>query len=151
MYSVKTFGTKWINFFTSRSISDKEVIMAKCRYCGMEFSNERTLLSLPCSRHPLGSCKGKHALLEGDTGKTYICVYCGQEITSLRTLTAMPCPRHPRGSCKGKHVPYEGTLKSEYKCKYCGRGFRSIRTMVAAPCSRHPDGSCKGGNHSPAR
>lgn len=79
--------------------------MAICKYCGREFSSERSLLSLPCSRHPAGPCKGKHTLYEGSLKSEYTCRYCGRKFRSIMNMTALPCLRHPNGSCKGKHSP----------------------------------------------
>ena len=32
-----------------------------CEYCGQKYSSVQTLTALPCSRHPNGAGKGKHA------------------------------------------------------------------------------------------
>jgi len=81
--------------------------MAKfyCEYCGMEYSSVRTLTSCACSRHPLGSNKGKHKLYEGSEKSKYTCKYCGIQYSSIRTMTSCSCSRHPDGANKGKHSP----------------------------------------------
>ena len=76
-----------------------------CKYCGMEYSSIRSLTAASCSRHPAGSCKGKHAPYEGSEKSEYTCKYCGQKYSSIRSLTSASCPRHPNGCNKGKHSP----------------------------------------------
>lgn len=76
-----------------------------CKYCGKEYSDVRTLTSIPCPRHPDGPSRGKHALYEGEPKDKYTCKYCGKQYSDLRTLTSIPCPRHPDGPSKGKHSP----------------------------------------------
>jgi hypothetical protein len=74
-----------------------------CKYCG---THSQTLISLTagsCQRHPLGACKGKHALYEGDEKSRYECKYCGTHSSTLASLTAGYCQRHPLGACVGKH------------------------------------------------
>lgn len=73
-----------------------------CEYCGQKFSSVSSLTVSSCSRHPLGSNKGKHKLYEGSEKAKYTCKYCGQSFSSM---TASSCSRHPNGSNKGKHAP----------------------------------------------
>ena len=77
----------------------------RCKYCGAEARDARTLLSSPCPKHPSGFAKGKHALFEGEAREVYTCVYCGQTAKSVRALVTSPCPKHPDGFAKGKHMP----------------------------------------------
>jgi len=73
-----------------------------CEYCGQRFSSVVSLTAGSCSRHPLGSGKGKHKLYEGSEKSKYTCKYCGQTFSSM---TAGSCSRHPNGVGKGKHAP----------------------------------------------
>jgi hypothetical protein len=76
-----------------------------CKYCGNKQSSISTLTAYSCSRHPLGSNKGKHALYEGAEKSKYQCKFCGNAQSTIATLTAYSCPRHPDGPNKGKHEP----------------------------------------------
>lgn len=76
-----------------------------CEYCGMEFSNVRSLTALHCFRHPNGSNKGPHKLYEGSEKSKYTCKYCGMQFNSIRQMTALHCFRHPDGTNKGQHSP----------------------------------------------
>jgi len=76
-----------------------------CEYCG---TNRSSVSSLPggfCSKHPLGSNKGKHKLYEGGEKSQYTCKYCGTNRSSISSLTSGFCSKHPDGSNKGKHSP----------------------------------------------
>jgi DNA-directed RNA polymerase subunit RPC12/RpoP len=76
-----------------------------CKYCGTKSSSVSSLTSLSCSKHPLGSNKGKHVLYEGSEKPQYTCKYCGTHTSSISSLTALSCSRHPNGSNKGHHEP----------------------------------------------
>jgi DNA-directed RNA polymerase subunit RPC12/RpoP len=76
-----------------------------CKYCGAKASSIASLTSLPCSRHPNGTNKGKHALYEGPEKNKYECTHCGVSASSIATLTSLPCSRHPNGTNKGRHEP----------------------------------------------
>jgi DNA-directed RNA polymerase subunit RPC12/RpoP len=76
-----------------------------CEYCGQKFSSVSSLTGSTCSRHPLGSHKGKHKLYEGSEKAKYTCKYCGQSFSSISSMTGSTCSRHPDGSHKGKHAP----------------------------------------------
>jgi predicted nucleic acid-binding Zn ribbon protein len=76
-----------------------------CKYCGTKASSIASLTGSPCSRHPNGANKGKHALYEGDEKPRYECKYCGTGASSISSLTGSPCSRHPLGANKGKHEP----------------------------------------------
>ena len=76
-----------------------------CEYCGQKYSSVASLTSNNCSRHPMGSYKGKHKLYEGSEKPQYTCKYCGQNYSNLASLTSNNCSRHPDGSYKGKHAP----------------------------------------------
>lgn len=76
-----------------------------CKYCGYKASSVSTLTASACPRHPLGFCKGRHALYEGAEKQTYTCKYCGKKSNDLRSLTANKCMRHPDGPAKGNHSP----------------------------------------------
>lgn len=76
-----------------------------CKYCGYKATSVSTLTASACPRHPLGFCKGRHALYEGTEKQTYTCKYCGKKSNDLRSLTANKCLRHPNGPAKGNHSP----------------------------------------------
>lgn len=76
-----------------------------CINCGREFSSVRALVSENCAKHPLGFCKGKHVLYEGEEKSVYICKYCGHQAKSIRMLVGEKCIKHPGGFGKGPHVP----------------------------------------------
>lgn len=76
-----------------------------CEYCGTKNSSVSSLTASLCSRHPLGSNKGKHKLYEGSEKSKYTCKYCGTSNPTISSLTASLCSRHPNGSNKGKHAP----------------------------------------------
>lgn len=76
-----------------------------CEYCGARHHSVASLTSSACSRHPLGSGKGKHKLYEGSEKKQYTCKYCGTMYNSLSGLTSGACHKHPEGTLKGKHSP----------------------------------------------
>ncbi len=76
-----------------------------CKYCGSKASSVSSLTGSSCSRHPLGSNKGKHTLYEGSEKSQYTCKYCGNKASSIASLTGSSCSRHPNGSNKGKHEP----------------------------------------------
>lgn len=76
-----------------------------CEYCGTKNSSISSLTAGSCSRHPLGSNKGKHKLYEGSEKAKYSCKFCGTSASSISSLTAGSCSRHPQGSNKGKHSP----------------------------------------------
>lgn len=76
-----------------------------CEYCGTRSSSISSLTSSSCSKHPIGSYKGKHKLYEGTEKSKYNCKYCGTSSSSLSSLTSSSCPRHPNVSYKGKHAP----------------------------------------------
>ena len=76
-----------------------------CEYCGSKSSSISSLTASSCSRHPLGSNKGKHKLYEGGEKSKYSCKFCGTSSSSISSLTASSCSRHPLGSNKGKHAP----------------------------------------------
>jgi len=76
-----------------------------CKYCGSKASSVASLTGSSCSRHPLGSNKGKHTLFEGSEKSQYTCKYCGSKASSIASLTGSSCSRHPNGSNKGKHEP----------------------------------------------
>ena len=73
-----------------------------CKYCGMEYSDVRTLTSNICQNNPAGRGQ-RHELYEGGEKSQYTCKYCGLTYRSLRDLTANICQRHPEG--KGRHEP----------------------------------------------
>lgn len=77
----------------------------QCKYCGTSASSISSLTGGSCSRHPLGSNKGWHALYEGSEKPKYSCKYCGTSASSISSLTGGSCSRHPNGSNKGKHEP----------------------------------------------
>jgi hypothetical protein len=74
-----------------------------CKHCGTKASSVGSLVSNPCSRHPDGPGKGKHALYEGDEKAKYTCKYCGTTNSSLASLVSNPCQRHPNGPNQGRH------------------------------------------------
>ena len=76
-----------------------------CKYCGTKSSSVLSLTASSCSRHPLGTNKGKHSLYEGSEKAQYTCKYCGTKSSSILSLTASSCSRHPSGLNKGKHEP----------------------------------------------
>lgn len=76
-----------------------------CEYCGQRASSVSSLTISSCSRHPLGTNKGKHKLYEGTEKAKYTCKYCGQSASSIASLTVSSCTRHPNGMNKGKHSP----------------------------------------------
>ena len=76
-----------------------------CEYCGTSKSSVASLTSSSCTRHPLGSSKGKHKLYEGSEKAQYTCKYCGTSKSSISSLVSSSCTRHPNGSSKGKHEP----------------------------------------------
>jgi hypothetical protein len=76
-----------------------------CEYCGTKASSVASLVSNPCSRHPNGPGKGKHALYEGGEKAKYTCKHCGTGFSSISSLTASTCSRHPLGPNKGHHEP----------------------------------------------
>lgn len=76
-----------------------------CEYCGARADSVQRLVIVPCPKHPLGFCKGKHKLYEGSEKSQYICKYCGKTDSSIQRLVLVPCPKHPNGFCKGKHAP----------------------------------------------
>ena len=75
-----------------------------CKYCGMEFSDIRTLTSNYCQNHPAGKNGFRHELYEGSVKQQYTCKYCGQSYRTLRDLTNNVCMRHPGGRGR-KHEP----------------------------------------------
>ncbi|WP_187477404.1 hypothetical protein [Amniculibacterium sp. G2-70] len=77
----------------------------QCEYCEKSASSIRALTGTPCTRHPLGSCKGNHKLYEGSEKPIYTCKYCGRTEKSIAILTNSTCGRHPSGFAKGKHAP----------------------------------------------
>lgn len=93
--------------FSFGQITQNQIIMPNfyCEYCGSKSSNISTLTGNSCSRHPLGSGKGKHKLYEGSEKAKYNCKYCGTSSSSISTLTGNSCSRHPNGNGKGKHAP----------------------------------------------
>lgn len=76
-----------------------------CEYCGQKFSSVSSLTVGNCTRHPNGTCKGRHKLYEGSEKSKYTCKYCGQTFGSISSMTAGNCIRHPNGTCKGRHAP----------------------------------------------
>lgn len=76
-----------------------------CEHCGTKRSSISSLTGSSCSRHPLGSNKGRHTLYEGSEKAKYECKYCGTSRSSISSLTGSSCSRHPNGSNKGKHSP----------------------------------------------
>lgn len=76
-----------------------------CEYCGHKFPDVRQLVTASCSRHPLGSNKGKHKLYEGTEKSLYLCKYCGRKFPSIMVMTGGTCANHPNGSNKGRHAP----------------------------------------------
>lgn len=76
-----------------------------CEYCGQKFSSVAALTASNCSRHPLGTGKGKHSLYQGSEKSKYTCKYCGQSFSTISAMTASNCSRHPNGTGKGKHAP----------------------------------------------
>jgi DNA-directed RNA polymerase subunit RPC12/RpoP len=76
-----------------------------CEYCGAKFSSVSSLTNAFCTKHPLGSNKGRHKLYEGGEKAKYTCKYCGQSFSSISSMTSTTCPKHPDGSHKGKHAP----------------------------------------------
>jgi DNA-directed RNA polymerase subunit RPC12/RpoP len=76
-----------------------------CEYCGQKFSSVSSLTASTCSKHPLGSFKGKHKLYEGSEKAKYTCKYCGQSFSSISSMTAATCSKHPSGVFKGRHAP----------------------------------------------
>ena len=88
-------------------VNFKTIIMTNfyCEYCGQSFSSVSSLTANSCSRHPLGSNKGKHKLYEGSEKTKYTCKYCGTSFNTISSLTANSCSRHLDGSNKGKHAP----------------------------------------------
>jgi hypothetical protein len=74
-----------------------------CKYCGMEFSDVRNLVTNWCQNHPNGKNGMHHELYEGSEKQQYTCKYCGLSYRSLRDLTINNCQRHPEG--RGHHEP----------------------------------------------
>jgi len=64
-----------------------------------------SLTASSCSKHPLGSQKGKHKLYEGAEKAKYTCKYCGQQFSTISSMTASSCFKHPNGNQKGHHAP----------------------------------------------
>ena len=61
----------------------------QCEYCGKSASSIRALTGTPCTRHPLGSCKGNHKLYEGSEKPIYTCKYCGR---TEKVSPSLPIP-----------------------------------------------------------
>ncbi len=76
-----------------------------CKNCGHKSSSVSSLTSHPCSRHPLGSNKGKCELYEGSAKSKYTCKYCGHGASSISSITSHPCSKHTSGANKGKCSP----------------------------------------------
>ena len=76
-----------------------------CEYCGTKKSSVSGLTSSNCHNHPLGFCKGPHALYQGSEKTKYICKYCGTSNSTISGLTEHNCQKHPLGFCKGIHAP----------------------------------------------
>lgn len=92
-----------LNFITPNNLN----LMSNffCEYCGSKASSISSLTGSSCSRHPVGSHKGKHKLYEGSDKSKYSCKYCGSSASTISSLTGSSCSRHPNGSHKGKHAP----------------------------------------------
>ena len=76
-----------------------------CEYCGTKSTSVSSLTAGSCSRHPLGTNKGKHGLYQGSEKSKYTCKFCGTSSSTISSLTAGSCSRHPNGVNKGKHAP----------------------------------------------
>ena len=62
-----------------------------CKWCGVDYSNVRSLTSQPCQRSP----SKRHELYEGSEKSQYTCKHCGINYSSIRSLTSQPCQRSP--------------------------------------------------------
>ena len=76
-----------------------------CEYCGSKHSSVSSLTGISCSKHPLGTNKGKHSLYQGSEKSQYTCKFCGTKSSSISSLTGISCSKHPLGTNKGKHSP----------------------------------------------
>ncbi len=126
----------------SENTNRRQTMSEYCKYCGREYRDARTLLSLSCPSNPNGR---NHELFEGDKNGPFLCVHCGREYRTLRDLVTNSCPRNSNGRY---HDAFEGNVAGPFTCKYCGREYRKLRDMVTNSCSRNPQ---RGGTHSPAR
>jgi len=61
--------------------------MVYCKWCGMKFSDVRTLVHNTCQKNPAGSGH-KHELYEGAEKTQYTCKYCGQIFRTLADMNA---------------------------------------------------------------
>jgi hypothetical protein len=64
-----------------------------CKWCGVSYSDVRTLVTNTCSQNPDGR---SHVLYEGSEKPQYVCKFCGQTYSTISTMAGNKnCAKKP--------------------------------------------------------